>query len=131
MMAGSFTVEAALVMPVVLLTVFGVITFSMWQRDMTVMQARMLESIEIARTTSEDQGMEMLSSTGGVMLYSTFGNAGPMEGAKNKIVAAVSGKPGGIFEGFDRRFTGSVTRACYDPVSFLRKVNLAQSLINR
>lgn len=51
---GSVTVEAALVMPLVLGTIFFVIAFGMWLRDAGVAGALTLESVQRTRRESAD-----------------------------------------------------------------------------
>lgn len=129
-LSGSFTVEASLIMPMVLLVIFGLITFSLWQRDMVMVQAKMIESVQSARSLSAEQGEQILHNASKRTLYSSFGTAGP-DNAGKKISVSVAGSPKGIYEGLHFHFSGSFSRADYNPVSFMRKCALAQSLINR
>ena len=58
---GSVTVEAALVMPLVLGAIFFVITFGMWLRDAGVAEALTLESVQRTRRESADSASAWLN----------------------------------------------------------------------
>ena len=127
---GSFTLEAAFVMPIVIFTILGIVTFSMWQRDMIMMQAKMIESAQISRSISLAEGEAVLDEAQERLFYSVFGLSGPLQYG-GSVSTIAYGRPYGIYEGLNLHFSGTVVRKDYYPVSFLRKCNLIQSLVKR
>ena len=125
---GSFTIEAALLMPIVLFVIFAVICFSLWERDMIVAQASMIESIQVYRSISLDEAEELLDDMERSTLYSIVWASEPYK-EQGKIGVTAAGRSYGIFENIRLRFAGNIKRGFCDPASFIRKCGLIQTLV--
>lgn len=125
---GSFTIEAALVMPISIFVITAVICFSMWERDMVATQARMIESIQVYRSMSLEDAEELLDDMESSTLYSVVWASEPYE-EQGKIGVTAAGRSYGIFENIRLHFSGNIKRGFCDPASFLRKCGLIQTLV--
>lgn len=132
---GSLTVEAALLMPVVLLVVMGILYLFFWVHNRAWLTAAAYEAAisggmegikdeEDAQKTAEEKGREL-------------GNTG-FFGADNLTVQVTAGKKvqvvydldtASAFGGFSRHLRVEGQAAVLKPVSWIRKAKAAAELI--
>jgi hypothetical protein len=125
---GSFTIEAAFVMPIVIFTILAVICFSMWERDVVATQARMIESIQAYQSLSLDDAERLLGDMERSTLYSVIWASEPYK-EQGKVGVTAAGRSYGIFDKVRLHFSGNIKRGFCDPASFLRKCGLIQTLV--
>jgi hypothetical protein len=127
-LSGSFTIEAAFVMPIVIFTILAVICFSIWERDVVATQARMIESIQAYQSLSLDDAERLLGDMERSTLYSVIWASEPYK-EQGKVGVTAAGRSYGIFDKVRLHFSGNIKRGFCDPASFLRKCGLIQTLV--
>lgn len=127
---ASLTVEAVLVVPLVLFILFGIMVFSLVQRDRTAAAAAVLYSAESARTRSAEECRSLLAEALEDMLVSPSEGGSVEQGAKDVKVSAQI-RTRAYFVGQGGSYTASVRQHFPDPVRFLRLCAVAEEAAGR
>ena len=120
---ASVTVEAALVMPWVLMIIFGIITFSLWQADSVAAEALACESAQLSLRKGRDSAAAFLDAAAKEMTYSRL-EVKELEASGNRAYTGLRAEPFGIWEWLRFSTEPEETALRLDPASFLRWTSL-------
>lgn len=120
---GSLTVEASLVMMLVLLVVFSLLALTLWLRDRTVVTCTLHESLYRVADAAQGQLQEGVAE-----MYAVSGELGDLSLGKERRSVSYTGNAYRFWPGLTLSFVENVRRDICQPVEFLRLYRTAQLL---
>ena len=116
---GSFTVEAALVMPLVLAAVFFVILFTFWLHDRTTAEFLVREGVERTRCGTAEEAAGALRAEAGKLLWVPVTEA-EIRQTEEETTGTLRGGSVTVAVGRAPAFQAEAARSTLDPPSRLR-----------
>ena len=127
---GSITVEASIIMSIIIFVLFSFILLTLWLRDRVVTEAVICEAAENGRHEDTDEISHWIE-TELKGLYAAEGQITEMSCDENGVNIGWSSMGTSLYPGGSIHFKELIERSFYDPPSFLRMCRIAEQLMDQ